>query len=82
VAASEGGDPSGTRGRSPGRPNAVVFLGLGTMCALVLVGGMALGWLVGRHLGSDVAGILVGLAVGVAVAVTATWWEIRNYFRD
>lgn len=58
---------------------AVDFLTLGLTWAVLLAGGVFLGYLVDGWLGTSPAFVLVGLALGIAVGVAMTVTRVRKY---
>jgi F0F1-type ATP synthase assembly protein I len=61
-------------------PGWISLLGLGAVSALILVIGLALGWLADKPLHTFPILTFVGLAAGIAGAARYTYLEIRKYF--
>lgn len=58
------------------------LLGMGSVVALFVVGGLALGWLADRFLQTFPILALIGLALGIAGACRYTYVEFRRYLED
>lgn len=65
-----------------GTPGWSSLLGLGAVTALLLVIGLALGWLADKFLHTLPIFTLVGLVLGIALAGRYTYVEIRKIFTD
>jgi F0F1-type ATP synthase assembly protein I len=63
-------------------PGWASLLGLGAVSALLLVMGLALGWLADRLLHTTPILTLVGLVLGIALAGRYTYVVIRGLFKD
>jgi F0F1-type ATP synthase assembly protein I len=66
-----------TQDASPGWAS---LLGLGAVTALILVLGLALGWLADKPLHTFPILTFVGLVIGIAGAGRYTYLQIRKYF--
>lgn len=71
--------PEPRPGRSGSEPAALDLMATGITMALLVGGGLGLGWLVDDWLGSSPVATLVGLALGVAMAGLALWERARQY---
>ena len=58
------------------------MLGMGLTSALLLIGALAVGWLVDSVLKTLPVFTLVGLALGVVLAGRYTFVNFRKFFRD
>ena len=75
--------PTGNEGANlGGYPGPMAYAGLGTLNAVCLLGGGALGWLADRAAGTLPLFLLVGLLAGAAVGVVGTRAELRRYGRQ
>jgi F0F1-type ATP synthase assembly protein I len=54
------------------------LLGIGIAAALIVVGGLLIGWVADRALGTTPILLLVGLLLGVAAASTFLYFRIRD----
>lgn len=72
----------GQRSDRKRRSLAFQFMQLGTMNAVILMMGLAAGWLVDSHFGTIPIFIFVGLLVGIGLCCTVTYRLISQYFKD
>ncbi len=63
-------------------PNWQSLLGLGAATALLLVFGLAVGWVVDHFLRTLPIFTLVGLLLGIALAARYTYVEFRKFYKD
>lgn len=61
------------------KPSPWGLVAIGTMIAICVGGGMAIGWLADDHFGTKPTLTLVGLAVGLLAAIVGAVVEIRRY---
>jgi len=61
-------------------PGIMAFAGLGLANAMCLVGGLVVGWLVDRALGTLPLFLFLGLLAGIALGVLLTRAEWKRYF--
>jgi F0F1-type ATP synthase assembly protein I len=61
-------------------PGIMAFAGLGLANAMCLVGGLVVGWLIDRALGTLPLFLFLGLFAGIALGVLATRAEWKRYF--
>ena len=64
---------------APGWPS---LLGMGGALALLLVAGLAIGWVIDKFAHTLPIFTLVGLAVGIAAATRYAYVEFRKFYRD
>ena len=64
---------------APGWPS---LLGMGVALALLLVAGLAVGWVIDRFAHTLPIFTLVGLVVGIAAATRYAYAEFRKFYRD
>ena len=58
------------------------LLGLGTVMAVLLGAGIALGWWLDSALGTSPTMVLVGIALGLAGGICYTVVQIRPFLKD
>lgn len=63
----------------PTGPELFDLLTLGLTMAILVTGGLGLGWLVDDWLGTSPVATFVGLALGVTLAGLALWERARRY---
>jgi hypothetical protein len=75
--------PADSSGSSVTRENLgwSALIGMGTVFAVVLVGGLAIGWWLDGLLHTSPALLLVGLALGTASGVGYTVVQFRTYLQ-
>lgn len=66
---------------APETPSWQSLLGMGAVIAILLVAGMALGWLVDTLLNTVPIFILVGLVLGMVGAGSYTFVTFRQYLK-
>jgi F0F1-type ATP synthase assembly protein I len=64
---------------APGWPS---LLGMGVALALLLVAGLAVGWVIDDFAHTLPIFTLVGLVVGIAAATRYAYVEFRKFYRD
>lgn len=64
---------------APGWPS---LLGMGGALALLLVAGLAVGWVIDKYAHTLPIFTLVGLAVGIAAAARYAYVEFHKFYRD
>jgi F0F1-type ATP synthase assembly protein I len=62
------------------QPGIMAFAGIGLLNAICLGGGLVVGWLIDRALGTLPLFLLLGLVAGIALGVLATRAEWKRYF--
>ena len=62
-------------------PEWTTLLGIGVVTALLVAGGLALGWLIDRLLHTSPILALVGLALGIAGGVSYTIVQFRTFLK-
>jgi hypothetical protein len=70
----------GGRSENTAGPGILAFAGLGLLNALCLMGGLGIGWLIDRALGTLPLFLFLGLIAGIASGVLATRAEWKRYF--
>jgi Putative F0F1-ATPase subunit Ca2+/Mg2+ transporter len=63
-------------------PSWLSLLGMGAATALLLVAGLAAGWVADRFLHTLPIFTLIGLVIGVGSAATYTYVEFHRFYKD
>lgn len=63
-------------------PEWTTLLGIGIVTALLVAGGLALGWLIDRLLHTSPILALVGLALGIAGGISYTIVQFRSILKE
>jgi F0F1-type ATP synthase assembly protein I len=63
-------------------PDWPSLLGMGVALALLLVSGLAVGWVIDKFAHTLPIFTLVGLVIGIAAAGSYAYVEFRKFYRD
>jgi F0F1-type ATP synthase assembly protein I len=66
----------------PGPPSLRDFLGVGSAIAVLVAGGMLLGWFIDSRADTVPVFALVGLAVGIAAACFYAYFKFRRFMKN
>jgi F0F1-type ATP synthase assembly protein I len=58
------------------------LVGVGSAIAVLVAGGLLLGWVLDSSVGSFPLWTMVGLAVGIALACFSTYMAFRKFMKD